>query len=1091
MSVLETALSGLAKSVAQRTVGAWLANRTDRQERDTDLSELIRSSFLDNVARRKFEHQVKGIALAVEDRLTALVTHEYRGLTDDAKAAVLHEVIHSLTSADLTDDAIFAADGDAVRLTEQVTAGLRPPRMGEAEDRLHAVVLAECVECMVRMIRQLPQYLPRAATETLGRLTSLSDQIERLLARVPPRSLDAPEGAQDDQAFERRYLEFISRTLDEVELPGVRVETYRPRTSLSVSYISLTVSADDKDRRRASVRMPLASLTGQSATVPGTPRVESALGKNRLTLVRGEAGSGKSTLLRWLAVTAARGAFSGALSSWTGCVPLLVKLRSHADGTLPSPELLLSDVAQELTGRMPRGWVERVLESGRGLLLVDGVDELLARHRRAVRQWLDRMLAAYPSMRVVVTSRPAAADARWLADEGFSSFLLEPMTPSDLRELIQQWHVAMRDCPSLPCHPDELETSERSLLAQLESRGHLRALASTPLLAAMLCALNLDRRHHLPPSRMALYRAVLDMLLERRDAERGIDDEVVLDQDQKVWILRDLAWRLVSMGRSELSRGTALRRIHQRLSSMVRMPYTPEEVLDHLLLRSGILREPVPGRIDFVHRTVQDYLAAGQLVEDEDVEAGVEKAHLDQWREVVVMAAGHATGRLRRELLTGLMDRADGEKRYARRLRLVVAACLETMQEIPPQVHDRYERCLASVIPPCNEDEAHILAGAGEEVLKRLPDDLSQFSDRQAAMTVRTTWMINGPRAMEKMARYGPTASFDTVKEMENGWHYFDAADYARIVLSVARPYKVSIDDPRLIRGLAHIQDLTRLSIETKQPVRGLQFIRTLPNLDSIHITPLQVETLDELISAPNLTRFWCSMENYTEVDVSALHQLPILSDLFLWNVRLHELVFLEEISSLRSLGLTLPSNGRIDLRPLSSKHDLTSLFLHSDNTPIDPSLFAGMSQLDHLALICGGPLIGGLASLAKNLPSLSSLILNTTSNLGSITALAPLGLTQLGIDECEDVEDLDQIGQLHALRGLSLESVTLEDLTPIAALPRLRTLNISTANGVIDLAPFAGRPGLAISVEIGQEVINEHHLHPTATFTRDQEHER
>ncbi|WP_197038865.1 NACHT domain-containing protein [Herbidospora cretacea] len=1084
MSGLEAMLGGVGKAVAQRAVGAWLAGRTGQQERDAELKDLIRSSFRDHVARRKFENQVQGIALAVEERLTALMAHEYRGLTDDAKAAVLHEVIHSLRSTDLSDAALFAADGDPVRLTEQVTAGLRPPGMGQAEDRLHAALLAECVECTVRMIQQLPQFLPRTAAETLGRLSGLADQVERLLARIPPRTLDAPEGSQDDQAFERRYLDFVSRTLDEVELPGVRVETYRPRTSLSVSYISLTVSAGDKEWRKASTRMPLDSLTGHATPEAGTPRVESALGQSRLTLVRGEAGSGKSTLLRWLAVTAARGAFSGALSSWAGCVPLLVKLRSHADGVLPTPELLISDIAQELSGRMPRGWVERILESGRGLLLVDGVDELQVKHRPAVRRWVARMLAAYPSARVVVTSRPAAADSRWLADEGFLSVLLEPMTPADLRELVRQWHVAMRDCPSLPCRPDELETCERSLLAQLESRGHLRALASTPLLAAMLCALNLDRRHQLPPSRMGLYRAVLDMLLERRDAERGIEDEVVLDQDQKVWILRDLAWRVVSMGRSELSKGTALRRIDQRLTSMVRMPYSPETVLDHLLRRSGILREPVPGRIDFVHRTVQDYLAAEQLVDDDDVEAAVEKAHLDQWREVVMMAAGHATGRLRRELLTGLMNRADEEKRYTRRLRLVVAACLETMQEIPAQVSDRYEQCLAAVIPPRNEDEARILSGAGEEMLKRLPDDLSQLTETQACMTVRTAWMINGRRALAKMALWGSAVNGPIISELLTGWKYYDAADYCKTVLSTTSVSDVVIDDLRLLRGVPHLPDLTTLQIHADDPVRDLTFLRALPKLEVLLINLLNVETLDDLATTPFLSYLWCQNEQYDSLDITALSRLHNLSELVLWNVRLDDFLFLEGFTKLRSLGLTLPT-GDLDLDLLSGRKGLRQLYLQGENVAIDPAQFAGMPTLQHLALMSNGPIVGGLPSLAENQPSLHSLQLVEMSQLGSITALEPLRLNYLGLNSCTGIEDLDQIGRLQTLTQLSLANMPLEDLTQIASLPQLKRLDLTATDHALDLVPFAQKPGLQIIARKGTEVVNEHLLHPQSSLHR------
>ena len=54
---------------------------------------------------------------------------------------------------------------------------------------------------------------------------------------------------------------------------------------------------------------------------------------------------------------------------------------------------------------------------------------------------------------------------------------------------------------------------EGALLARLESAPHLRALAATPLLAALICALNLDRSTHLPRDRMGLYNAALELLL--------------------------------------------------------------------------------------------------------------------------------------------------------------------------------------------------------------------------------------------------------------------------------------------------------------------------------------------------------------------------------------------------------------------------------------------------------------------------------------------------------------------------------------------------------------------------------------------------
>ncbi|MBB5784767.1 hypothetical protein HD596_011523 [Nonomuraea jabiensis] len=67
----------------------------------------------------------------------------------------------------------------------------------------------------------------QAATESLARLSELAEGMERLLARMPLRTLEAPEGRQDDDAFQRRYLGFVSRTLDEVKLFGVRAKNYR------------------------------------------------------------------------------------------------------------------------------------------------------------------------------------------------------------------------------------------------------------------------------------------------------------------------------------------------------------------------------------------------------------------------------------------------------------------------------------------------------------------------------------------------------------------------------------------------------------------------------------------------------------------------------------------------------------------------------------------------------------------------------------------------------------------------------------------------------------------------------------------------
>jgi len=258
---------------------------------------------------------------------------------------------------------------------------------------------------------------------------------------------------------------------------------------------------------------------------------------------------------------------------------------------------------------------------------------------------------------VLVTSRPAAAEEQWLSDEGFSSVLLEPMSPPDVRTFVARWHEAAAKADTLPCPPADLPVAEQRLLAQFDSRPQLRTLATSPLLCAMLCSLNLERTSELPRNRIELYQAALDMLLGLRDAEREIAG--LLDARQKIVLLRDLAWRLTLGGRIDLEKPKALAHVAKKLPAMVDVHVAPETALAHLLERSGVLREPVPGRLDFVHRTFQEYLAASEATEDEQIDTLVNHAHLDAWWETVVMACGHAKRPQTRDLLNGILNRAD------------------------------------------------------------------------------------------------------------------------------------------------------------------------------------------------------------------------------------------------------------------------------------------------------------------------------------------------------------------------------------------------------------------------------------------------
>lgn len=1104
---LESAAVAVGKALGKHLAQAWLAGRAAEQDRRRELSELVRTRFPDRIARRRFERQIADVADQVAERLLAMCGHEYGGLGEGDKAAALAEVVQTLSEADLSDRALFTTDLDPVRLAGAIRSGL-PGRavetqLGEAGARLYDVVLDECCDCFIRIVQELPQFGPRASAEALARLSGVSEQVALLLARLPVRTLDAPEGTASDDAFRRRYLEHVSVTLDVLELFGVRVERYRPRTTLSVAYISLSVTAGEATadhRRRPDKGLHLDEWReGDLRSEEATLRVETALARAPLTLIRGEAGSGKSTLLRWLAISAARGTFSGDLADWNGHVPFLIKLRSHTGGRLPPPERFLEGVADSIAGLMPAGWVHRRLQDGRVLLMVDGVDELPSAQRRTVRPWLAGLVAEYPGMRVVVTSRPAAAGADWLAAEGFATALLERMTPADIKELIRHWHDAVRDAGDLPCRPEQLPGFEAALLARMESAPHLRALAGSPLLAAMLCALNLDREKQLPRDRMGLYAAALELLLERRDVERQVHSDLDLERAQKLRILQDLAWRLSITGRTELPKEAVIRRTGEKLAAMPSAPGDAQAVIEHLLQRSGVLREPVPGRIDFVHRTVQEYLTAQQFADDGDLEPLIGQAHKDQWRETIIMAAGHANAPQRHELLGGLLARIAAEPRHARRLKLLVAGCLETLRAVPAELRADVEACLDDLLPPRDLASARSLSNVGDPILARLPRTPDGLTAAAARAVVRTAWLVNGPEALDLLIGYGRDQRDEVQDELIKGWEYFDAELYAQRVLADLPLDNRFLYVPakRLLRPARHVRQVRRLSIGPGE-VADLSFLRDLRQpLVMLSVVGLSSGDLSPLACHEHLRSLNLAIQDAVR-DPSPLARLPELTDLTFAARELTDLGFVRSLPELEGLRLRWLTGVR-DLSPLKAQPALRSLGLDQCPALTDLTGLPPLDRLQTLSLV-ESSLRSGLPDLVARAPGLEELFLKESAWIEDITPLTGLALSHLSLWRCRGITDFSPLAELRGLVFLDLEDTNIGDLSPLAelseletlwirdcenvtdlmplgALPKLRNLYISGIAPGVDLAPLAGNPRVDVYLGLGQDVRNRRML--------------
>ncbi|MBF9128982.1 NACHT domain-containing protein [Plantactinospora sp. S1510] len=1093
----------LGRAVVVPAATCWLRGRRERRERAAPLTELLHQRITDEFSRRRAEREIEAVVDEVAARLQPLIATRFAGLTAPETNAALAAVADTFTETDLSDDAVFGADVDPARLAGALRAADpdRADRAGLSADarRLYDVALDDCCRCLVQLVTQVTPFSARAEVELLarttglaGRLDGLADQVRQVLDRLPVNTSDTPAGVDQDEEFLRRYLTRVADKLDDLELFGVDVRRFRPRTTLSVAYISLAVTADRRTARRHPVRWDPGALRHAQLTQAASVRVEQALGERGRTLVRGEAGAGKSTLLRWLAVTAARSGFTGALADWNGRVPFLVKLRSHAGRSLPRPEQFLTGVADPIVALMPAGWVHRQFAAGRVMLLVDGVDELPDDERRNVRSWLRDLLGAYPGQRVVVTSRPAAAAARWLDGEGFGSAALERMTPPDVRALVRHWHEATRDAGSLPCPAEELPRYESALLARLDGSPHLQQLAASPLLCAMLCALNLDRDTHLPPDRMGIYQATVDMLLDRRDTERGVPVALPgLTARDRLQLLQDVAWRLSINTRSELPATEAAAGLGQRLAGMPRLDAAPEAVLDHLVQRSGVVRSPVPGRIDFVHRTFQEYLTAREIAEQGHIGFLVGQAHLDSWREVVVMTAGHANLPLRSELIKCVLDRAGREPRHQRTLTLLAAACLETLPGLdPPELLTRLRTALARLLPPRGRAEVRSLAAVGESLLDQLPTGLAGLSEGRAAATVRTAALVNGPRALDVLSRYAADPRRAVQRELAQAWEYFDPDEYVDRVLG----------DAPLDNGAIEIR---RAGL--------LPAARRLAQARSISVNLAEPVALECLTQVPTLTEVF--LQNGWHGHLATLAACEDLRSLMMWatptcELDQSQLTAVSRLAALRSLQLVPFDNRFTDLTPLAALVDLSWLSITAagvDLTPVVelPSLqylylnrcqdvqyerLRDCKNLSVFGLLDVQTVPGGLAGLVDVTPQVGGMFFNACDWIDDLTPL--VGLPELRSLYLYRTPRLD-FGTLAALPDLVLLTLGQQptvDLTALTALPHLRTLTLTAVDTPVDLAPLAQWPGLRLVVHLDREqaTVNAELVGPNVRIRRE-----
>lgn len=997
MSLVEILIVTIGSAMGKSLLKIWLKEQPLLEAASASSLDLLKSKTADILSARKAEREFETLG----DRIAKSLEPIFRSsnLQENSYGAVANEVASAISDANISSQLLAKISYSPVRLLEHIK--IQHPNgnilFSESETSLYNRVLDLSAQYIVDLASNLPGYTAQNFTQILQRLDVSMETLKRILDDLEKLRIASEFTDQNRQYadFERDYRALIVRRLDRVNLFGADISRRTKRYQLSIAYVSLEVANphfwdDDND------------------TVARTD-VQEALSDSWQTAIIGEAGTGKTTLLYWLAVNSAAATFTGSMNRWNNTVPFIIELRRYSEG-LPAPENFLNKVAFDIADRMPQGWVHYILQSGRAVLLIDGLDEVPETQRETVYEWLENLYQSFERVRIVFTSRPASYKWGELAKLDFKEYELAPMQPHQIECFINYWHQAVLGDENLS-DKEKVDNIPKKLLYKIRNNPPLTRLSTNPLLCAMLCALHYDRNMQLPADRGELYEACCSMLLERRDSEREIDagNYPKLSYKQKRVLLDDLAYWMMKNQHVSAEKWQVVPRIKQKLNNMhIASDFSEEMIVSFLVERSGIIREPAPGSIDFIHRTFQEYMAASAASLEGDWGFLLDRVSDDQWQETIILAVGLTNKKQADYFIRSLLKKGKETSGDKHRFDLLSVSCLETVTEISSAVRKQVEQRVNSLIPPKHRDELKPLAAAGEIAVPYL-NPKPQYTLQESVACVEVLQMIGTQSAFKQALSYLKSQQTPVIEEVYN-------------FLDLVTPQEVAANGSDSL-----IEYISESICGNEVRVHG-KVLHALSSVPLFRIKQAFTSTIKKIYL------------DYCNNDLN--HNLSIVSQL----LDLEELIIdgyvdsLQELAELRKLRI-------LDIRNYSSSNwpsfstmrslaSLTSLKLSSGSSWPVFSELEYFPSLEKLSLLSSASMdldfqvIDSISNI-KNLRYIHLALLGKNSFWPSLASLRWLNcLKTLEISSNSDFGEIDGFDELPQLERLVINSVSKRNIS-------------------------------------------------------------
>jgi len=777
----------------------------------------------------------------------------------------------------------------------------------EQQTAFYKRVLAVSSDYLFAAAEQIPHFTRDTTAQLLKDNNSLLESMRKGLENQE-QILKQTYGKQQEtqhQRFEADYRTQLVSAIDELKMFGIpRLDGARQPLTVAFVKMELAPAAQEDEsltkpnlfeegegegEAEAFVKREAKYRNLYKPDENKTVSVSEVFASNRRLVIVARAGFGKTTLLKWAAVQIARNLPDTDVAPWQDRVPFFVQLRDYIHRDLPPIAELPFGLVNKtqiklLKGSEPAGWAMEQIRTKRAVIFLDGLDEINEKKRQDALNWVENILECEPDTVMILSGRPTAIDREKIQPElaklGFQFVTLRPMNEEMIWAFVEQWHESIAHPNSK--YPDKVRVPERKeiLLAAFSARQELQDLAETPLVCAMLCALNLTELKELPQDHIRLYDRCVDLILTRDEA-RAVDISDYGEPLRPSSIQKHLGHIAFWMMENEQS--TILKKDAVQLINSEDLD--GPQTVRYLAERSGLLQKQSEDVFDFLHRTFQEFLAAKYIVlRNETRKVASLYADKKMWRETICFVAGVPVEPADQyEVLNILLTKAQEDKEQARSLHLLAWEFWQLLDQATSKANELMQE---HAIRLCQANGRRLILNSVP--IKRLPGP--------AGLThLHFLDLMN-----TQVADVSVLAGLTNLQSLDlSGTQVADVSALAGLTnLHFLNLMNTQVADVSALAGLTNLQSLYL----THTRVADVSALAALTNLQSLDLWNTQVADVSALAALTNVQSL--DLMNTQVADVSALAGLTTLQSLDLWNTQVADVSALAGLTNLQSLTL-------------------------------------------------------------------------------------------------------------------------------------------------------------------------------------------